>query len=410
MTLTEQCKMSPEQVSSLGIQDTFNRKNNLGISRDLEGNWWTSYIIGAETINSQPLQILPKLDNIDFMTLFVYAIMYQPSSKYFSNYYDIKWDEKTIISSRLYDILSPLLIVQYLTILKKLVGRGLKKDYILEQDNLHSKIRGRILPLEQFRKNIVNNRNDFFYCRYQEFSENIPMNRLLKRALDVSLNILGDIRSKSNSLKSNRYYSSIINVIESFRNVDSKVNMQSVKVNRFDKLNPFYYDAIKLAKLILRHQENSITKGKVEKKVPPFWIDMSRLFEIYVLGKLTNSYANKILFQVPGSYYTQCDYLHTGEYIIVDAKYKPWYETAQGRKDHYHDMISDIREISGYARDEKLLTYFNVNTDTIPCCLIVHPGVATPCFNKPLKEIIKTTKIEGFKEFYHLGISLPCIC
>ena len=49
---------------------------------------------------------------------------------------------------------------------------------------------------------------------------------------------------------------------------------------------------------------------------------MSRLYEVYVLGLLQTQYPNQILFQAKGNYGTQCDYLHVGEGIILDAKYK----------------------------------------------------------------------------------------
>lgn len=408
MILSEQVKLSVEQVEELALQDTY-EPQKLGISRDADGFWWTSYYIGADVINGKPVEILPKLENIDFMSLFSYAIMYQPSADYFANYYEIYWDRETIISSRLYDVLTPLLVVQYLNILKQLVGRGLKRDYVAVEENLKSKIKGRILPIKQFRKNTINKRDNFFYCRHQEFSANIPVNKILKKALEISISLLGDMRSKSTNLKSNTLLSSELQIIDCFRNIDSDVNIQSVKESKFDKLNAFYPEAIKLAKMLIKHKENSIAKGGSQKKVPPFKIDMSCIFEVYVLGILESNYPQQIKFQVDGSYYTMCDYVHKGEGIIIDAKYKQWYSSKYGRDKHYHYLLADIREVSGYARDSNILKHFDDSMRSNPPCLIIHPGTVMPEFENRLLNECRNNPIDGFNNFYHLGIPLPLL-
>lgn len=324
ITLREQTLLPNVYLDLLNLHEKYTSMpvEQLALNRDENGDWWSSYYIGITEINGQQIEVLPKIENLDFMSLFSFALLYQPSSEYFASCYDINWNKEIVASTELYNILTPLLVMQYLNILDKLVGKGLKRDYVTISENLHSKIRGKLRPIANWRKNELKKKEDFFYCQHQVFSANIPVNRLLKKALDVSILLLGNVRSRSNNMTGLAFLSSKMKLIEAFKNIDSDVRLESVRNYKFDKLNMYYSEAIRLAKSIIRHQENALTDGSEKRKVPLFWIDMSRLYEVYVLGLLQTHYPNQILFQVRGSYDTQCDYLHVGEGMVLDAKYK----------------------------------------------------------------------------------------
>ena len=408
ITLREQTQLTDEYIDQLDLRETYTSMpvEQLALNRGDDGYWWSSYYIGLSEINGQHIQVLPKLENLDFMSLFSFALLYQPSSEYFSSCYDINWENEIFASTELYNILTPLLVMQYLNILDKLVGKGLKRDYITIEENLHSKIRGKLRPIANWRKNEIKKKEDYFYCQYQVFSANIPVNRLLKKALDISFLLLGNVRSRSRNMTGLAFLSSKMKLIEAFKNIDSNVRLESIRNYKFDKLNMYYSEAIKLAKCIIRHQDNALTDGSGKKKVPLFWIDMSRLYEVYVLGILQTHYPNNILFQVKGSYGTQCDYLHIGEGIVLDAKYKLWYSSYNGRRGHVDSMIADIREISSYARDERFLSLMNNNVST-PKCVIIHPDEETTNLGAVLSDSVKNNKVEGYRDFYRLSIDLP---
>lgn len=408
ITLREQTQLSDEYIEQLDLRETYTSMpvEQLALNRGDDGYWWSSYYIGLSEINGQHIEVLPKLENLDFMSLFSFALLYQPSSEYFSSCYDINWENEIFASTELYNILTPLLVMQYLNILDKLVGKGLKRDYITIEDNLHSKIRGKLRPISNWRKNELKKKEDYFYCQYQVFSANIPVNRLLKKALDISLLLLGNVRSRSSNMTGLAFLSSKMKLIEAFRDIDSNIRLESVRNYKFDKLNMYYSEAIKLANCIIRHQDNALTDGSGKKKVPLFWIDMSRLYEVYVLGILQTHYPDKILFQVKGSYGTQCDYLHIGEGIVLDAKYKLWYSSYNGRRSHVNSMIADIREISAYARDEHFLSLMKNDIST-PICIIIHPDEETTNLGTVLSDSVKNNKVEGYKDFYRLSIDLP---
>ena len=408
ITLQEQTQLLDEYIDRLDLRETYTSMpvEQLALNRGDDGFWWSSYYIGLSEINGQHIQVLPKLENLDFMSLFSFALLYQPSSDYFSSCYDINWEKEIYASTELYNILTPLLVMQYLNILDKLVGKGLKRDYITIEENLHSKIRGKLKPIANWRKNEIKKKEDYFFCQYQVFSANIPVNRLLKKALDISILLLGNVRSRSRNMTGLAFLSSKMKLIEAFKNIDSNVRLESIRNYKFDKLNMYYSEAIKLAKCIIRHQDNALTDGSGKKKVPLFWIDMSRLYEVYVLGILQTHYPNNILFQVKGSYGTQCDYLHIGEGIVLDAKYKLWYSSYNGRRSHVDSMVADIREISAYARDERFLNLMNNNVST-PKCVIIHPDEETTNLGAVLSDSVKNNKVEGYRDFYRLSIDLP---
>lgn len=97
---------------------------------------------------------------------------------------------------------------------------------------------------------------------------------------------------------------------------------------------------------------------------------MSRLFELYVYSKLYHTYQDNIRFQVPGYQKTAVDFIHIGERLVIDAKYKPKYEMS------YSGILPDIREISGYSRDLSILKNFGSNciiSNEEVRCLIIYP-------------------------------------
>ncbi|WP_286425800.1 5-methylcytosine restriction system specificity protein McrC, partial [Proteus mirabilis] len=70
-----------------------------------------------------------------------------------------------------------------------------------------------------------------------------------------------------------------------------------VKAMKTFKGNPVfkeYFTAVEYAQLLLRRFSYDITlAGKKEIDTPPFWIDMSKLFELYVFGKLKKIFTGK---------------------------------------------------------------------------------------------------------------------
>ena len=227
-----------------------------------------------------------------------------------------------------------------------------------------------------------------------------------------------------------------------FSRVSDDFLVSEINCVRKNKLYSDYDEAIKIAKVILKTNGYSPLKNsEVTNLVFPFWIDMSALFEMYVYEMLENAYPNTILFQVEGYGNTRVDFIKNSEKekVIIDTKYKLWFEKSsselakehkstlnyqffnKNKSDHFSYFLEDVRQISGYARDSKILNYFHFSGDerhlSVPC-IIIYPIVKSnnTCIDKgidsfdPSKTLIEQAeKIDGFDNFYKIGVYLPTI-
>lgn len=390
------------------------------------------YYIGASWFIKDEFAFVvkPKVD-VDYIKLFMTALEMNSENEaaYFSNYYYIDFEKPAIKTNALDNVITPLLILHYISLLRHLVSRGLKKGNVVREENLQSKIRGRILLQRHLTKNVFAKREDRVFCRFQEFTEDIPENRILKKALSFSVRFINQLPSFKSHLQELTPQLSMIG--SAFENVSEDVTIAQVAKVNAGKIFRHYESAVKVAKLILRHFDYSIDNAsETAQSVRPFCIDMPRLYEMYVLSLLRKAYGDKIKFQVKGYRKTQVDYIKVSddEKLIIDAKYKPRYsEGNQG-------ILNDIQEISRYARDEKILKALDwrpeldsENGRSFPKCLIIYPDPNTKFeheegeeedqemneikdgFQKEgiLNDLAHIRKIPGFKEFYKIAVPLP---
>ena len=338
---------------------------------DYDG-FWSYFRIGAEWLDNDQTEsiiVLPKIQKIDFIEMFMTCLKSSQLEDNFSNIYDIDLESKPIKSNVLNSILSPLLIVQYLLIVKQISDRGLRKGYVFKEDNLN-KVRGRI----NFRKNEILNirtaHKERVYCKYNEFSVDYSENRYLKRALIIAsdmISLMEDHKSYS-TLKalSNQCLSAFSDVSDSYE--DYKF------FTRNNKLFKEYDDALRFAKMIIRKEEMAVNSNKSNfDLVPVFRIDMALLFEHYVLAKLRDNFGFKhIIYQRNAGKQFIPDFLITkGDLkVIADAKYIELYENSAYAKGEY------IKQLCGYARDKRILKSLNVDCNDeeripiVPCTLI----------------------------------------
>lgn len=403
----------------------------LGIVKDGE-NLKAHYYIGASWFikDKCAFVVKPKVE-VDYIKLFMTALELNSENEaaYFSNYYYIDFEKPAIKTNALDNVITPLLILHYISLLRHLVSKGLKKGYVVREENLQSKVRGRILLQRHLTKNVFAKREDRIFCRFQEFTEDIPENRILKKALSFSIRFINQLPSFKSHLQELTPQLAMIG--SAFENVSEDVTIAQVAKVNAGKIFRHYEAAIKVAKLILRHFDYSIDNvSETAQSVRPFCIDMPRLYEMYVLSLLRKAYGDQIQFQVKGYRKTQVDYIKKSENekLIIDAKYKPRYsEGNQG-------ILDDIQEISRYARDEKILKALewepkveSAKGNYFPKCLIIYPDPKTKFeheegeeddqgmiemkddFRKDgiLSDSEHVRKIPGFKDFYKIAVPLP---
>lgn len=375
----------------------------LGITPDLKA----SYYIGADWLTAKKaVVVIPKMQDIDYISMFMSALKKSQSASYFSKFYGIEFSKPKIESKALDCILTPLIVIHFLTAVCRLLEKGLKKGYIIREENLQAKIKGKVMMSQQYAKNIVNGRKGRMMCVYQEYSEDIPENRLIKKALLYIKRVISNMQSLQMHKMSFEINKMFNKSFAAFIHVSDDIDVSSVRSIQKNKLYGDYGEAIRLAKLVLKRYDYSIDNIQSDcKLVPPFWIDMSRLYEVYVYNLLDEAYPHQIKFQVEGNYRTAVDFLKMDEKLIMDAKYKPYYGSSNSR------IIDDIREISGYARDEKILEELGVNQDdSVPNCLIIYPQIEDGDMiklNGGNSILLEAKCIDGFKRFYKVCIPVP---
>lgn len=371
-------------------------------------DYCASYYIGASWLvkNELAVVVTPKMGNIDFVTMFLEALEVDTKneSDYFAQCYGIQFDEPTIETNEQLNQLTPLLVLHFISLLERLVKRGLKKDYIVREENLKTKVKGRLLITKHLQKNVFQQRSDRVYCQYQEYTDDIPENRLLKKALLFADRIINNYESLKVQSSYSEIQSSLLRLKTAVGHISDEIEPYQVQKISANKLFKEYKEAIRVAKLLLRRYDYSISKTcEVKNSTPPFWIDMSRLYEMWVYSKLQQHAIHEIHFQEKGFYGRQvADFVIPLERLILDAKYKPNYAN-----NNFVD-IDDIRELSGNARDESLLP--NLDESYSPRCIILYPGDHDELkYEEEALFDSQGIKIPHYHNFYKISVKFPTI-
>ena len=366
-----------------------------------------SYYIGAFWLDdkyTKNIIINPKIENIDFMKMFSKCLSYSSIIKDFDKIYSINFEEPAIDykANKLIKGLDALTSIHFLRMLELELHNGLKRNFIRKEENLNSKIKGKIDFSNHINKNIMTARNDRVYCSYFDYDINCLENRILKKALKICYSNIGSI------------YNSF-SCMSFFAEVSDELHFHELHNIKLNPLYKKYKLLIKLAINIIklkRYKDSS-----KENYAPPFYIDMSLLFEKYVYALLMDSlkYKAEILYQ--SSFLHKAfilDFIIKGNECnyIADTKYKRIYNDNFTEKDKIKNIISDIRQLSGYSRIKKVVEHFKndkeySNSDNyVPNCLIIYPSDDSNNININFNQI---EEISYFVKFYKLGIYLPTL-
>lgn len=366
-----------------------------------------SYYIGVDWISRKDNMVIyvePKLDKtgkcMDYLQMLFAVCRHPEVVGHIGELFEIKYEEPFIEIDQKKDLLTPFLVILFLQLVKVIVKKGLKKTYYKEEKNLFSRVKGKVLVSRTIKTNLAQNKPLYTSCRYDEFGVNGPENRLLKKALQYVkryLPLMG--RQTEEQLKP------IFNfVMPAFEKVSDFIGQKEIKYAETKLMFKEYEEALKLARLILKRFGYNINMiDETESiSVPPFWVDMSKLFELYVLGLLKDRFGEKVSYHFT-SKRNELDYLiHTEAYqMVVDAKYKPQYSKSY--------EIDDVRQVSGYARLKDVYWKLHKPLNEVIDCLIIYPEQLQQ--NTPtttLKDCdLKAEPIDGFVNIYKLGVKLP---
>lgn len=372
----------------------------------------TNYYIGVDWLkkNESAIYVAPKLnkeaEETDYFKMLFSCMKHPEIAGYSKDLYEIKFDEPYIEINQKQDLITPLLMIRYLQVLKSVVRKGLKKSYYRVEQNLSSKIKGKVVVSKTLKQNILRNRPNKTICNFEVYGIDSIENKILKCALNFVEIYLAKYRQFSD------YFLPLISFCKpAFYEVDdSSFDLHFIKQTKINAFYKEYKEALDLARMIIKRFGYNLRD--IDEKVvsvPPFWIDMPKLFELYVLGLLKEQYGSKIQFQAKGNY-GEPDFLliTESEKIVIDTKYKRIYQNNDQHQDRYNS--DDIRQICGYARDRKILKRFGYTDEdmqnVVVDCLIIYPDQR---FDETLPENLKDDPIHQFTRFYKVPVKLPTI-
>lgn len=372
----------------------------------------TNYYVGIDWLkkNEMAIYVAPKLNEetkeTDYFKMLFSCMKHPEIAGYSQDLCEIKFDEPYIEINQKQDLITPLLMIRYLQVLKSVVRKGLKKSYYRVEQNLSSKIKGKVLVSKTLKKNILRNRPNKTICNFEVYGIDSIENKILKCALKFVEFYLAKYRQFSDCFLPHLSFCK-----PAFYEVDDShfdLNLiKKIKINAFFKE---YKEALDLAEMIIKRFGYNIREmDKKVVRVPPFWIDMPKLFELYVLGLLKEQYGSKIHFQAKGNY-GEPDFLliTESEKMVIDTKYKRIYQN----NDEYQNRFNsdDIRQICGYARDRKILKRLGYTDedmqDIVVDCLIIYPDQNS---SEILPKNLKVHSIDQFTKFYKIPVKLPTL-
>ena len=311
----------------------------------------------------------------------------------------IYWDEPPITIEQQKDTLTSFLMVQFLLLLKRIVRKGLKKSYYTVEENLNNRIKGKIQLAKHLKQNVFKNKLTAHVCRYQEFGMDSLENRFLKKVLQFIISFKNThpnyFAGNDKSIRELITYCSPY-----FELISEEIDVENLKKLTPNTFFKEYEEAIRIGKHILKRFSYNITETTQQKvTIPPFWINMPKLFELYVYKKLQEQFGREAVTYHLTADYTELDFLlNTPEYkMVIDAKYKPIYEDNR--------VIDDIRQVSGYARLERVYQKLGLEgSNKLIDCLIIYPSL-----DEDTNFSLKDKKIAGYRNIYKQSISIPLI-
>jgi 5-methylcytosine-specific restriction enzyme subunit McrC len=352
-----------------------------------------NYVGVIETSNGLTLEILPKIffdyTEEDYITelLDTKKVFLKMLSK-LKNSPFLNISSAHLKTSYSFPLLE-VFIENYIAEVKKIIRAGLKSQYVHKQENLYF-LKGKIVSSLNIKTNHSNKAR--FYCSFDEFSDNMIYNQLIKSTL-LKLNRI----SKSHYNRTN-----ILQLLHHFDPVNESSDFikDFRKVSNNNRLFSNYKQAIAWSEVFLMNK--SYTNFSGNSKNIAILFPMERIFEDYV-GYLMKTYANGHEIKTQDkSYYLvekrmiqgqekekskfrlRPDIVATNEdnqeQVIFDTKWKLLDETME--KNNYNISQADMYQLYAYGKKYDSNNGFS----TEPKLVLLYPS--NPNFQKPLDEFI----------------------
>ncbi|TAN68429.1 restriction endonuclease, partial [Paraclostridium sordellii 8483] len=257
-------------------------------------------------------------------------------------------------------------ISMFLDEVSELIKKGLKSSYVRKEGNLNY-LKGKLLINKHISKNITS--KEKFYLEYDEYSKNIPENKIIKATLIK----LKNITSKSSIQNRIRKYSF------AFVDVDKSLNYKK-DFSRCTN-NRLMYDyklALEWSKIFL--QDSVFINYRGDSKAYSLLFPMEKVFESYIANsieksKLFNNFEIIIqarkdetmyLFDEPKKFKLKPDILikSSDKTIVLDTK---WKNLINDSKKNYGISQLDMYQMYAYAKkynSSKVILIYPYNSES----------------------------------------------
>jgi len=229
---------------------------------------------------------------------------------------------------------------------------GLARAYRPMEDNATT-VRGRILFHEHLLNNF--NRPDRIYCGWDEFTEDRPLNRILKCACRF-------LTSRVQNPDTQRQLFDCLGMLDEVADVDVGTALRQVDRIVWDRSMQRFRLPFKLAVRLLQSIGHETFHGGPQTYV--FLLDMNQVFEDYVGAVLERIHQVPVdqqrvigtLFKAPNRLRQKPDFYwqKEGKSFVADAKYKPFFswhaiedETDQTGSPFFN--VADVRQLICYG-------------------------------------------------------------
>jgi len=246
-------------------------------------------------------------------------------------------------------------------------------DYIRCEENL-SALKGRLMFQQHIRHNLVFKHR--LYCQYFQYTPDIIINRTIRHCYKILErqflgNLLGDIAAWDNRLAS-------------FGVSDSPVNAEELDNIVYTPMTESYKLLMEISRMLIDYENLSSEREQIGKEGFSFFIDISQIWENYIIHVLQKYMGNQYIIESP-NYEGEQDYLLEDNHrlikpdilirdketnkvkAVLDAKYKFYKEIGKTSKDCHAISREDLYQMTSYlwhyyhkykAENGKLISLF----------------------------------------------------
>ncbi len=371
-----------------------------------EDEFMMSCYVGADWVDAkkrQAMVVVPRRREVDLQTMLMKCFTCDKASEHLDQVFFIRTDDKPIeIDSDTFQM-EPLLIVYFLNLVSRIVKKGLKSGYIVREERLNGRIKGKVLVSQYMKHGIAASRPELVDCRFHEYDINCVENRIIKRALLLCNRML--VRAQAalgeHVTTLQNMYASAVAAFEKVSDVVAPQELLRIPVNPVFKE---YRETLPLAKMIIKKKGYCVEhdSGTNRDKFPPFIIDMPRLFERYVCALLHDAYGDSVLYQT-GMQRGRPNFVKPDEHLIINTRYTP--DWRDGISEH------DVWQLAKYARCRGVRRLLGVGDDGTACpCMMIYPDASGVTAFKPCRPLLASDEIvveEDYVAISKLAVSLP---